>query len=223
LSWGRTIEQPLWLDSLADYDDNSPLCFSLIRKRIMPSLILAYQSPRRRELLEQLGLEFRVQPADIDEQLRAGELPQPFVERLALEKARAVAGGHPDALVLGSDTIVVVDAHVLGKPRDREDALRMLTLLSGREHEVLSAVALVGPKAEAVSTQISRVRFRRLSDEEMNAYWASGEPQDKAGAYAIQGLGAIFIEHLAGSYSGVMGLPLFETTRLLREAGVAVL
>lgn len=191
----------------------------------MPSLILASQSPRRRELLEQLGLEFRVQPADIDEQLRAGELPQPFVERLALEKARAVADAEADGqtLVLGSDTAVVVDEHVLGKPRDREDALRMLTLLSGREHEVLSAVALVAPKAETVSTQISRVRFRRLSDEEMNAYWASGEPADKAGAYAIQGLGAIFIEHLAGSYSGVMGLPLFETTRLLRDAGVSIL
>lgn len=189
----------------------------------MPSIVLASQSPRRRELLEQLGLEFRVHPANINEQARTGELPRAFVERMALEKARAVADEYADALVLGSDTIVVVDGHILGKPRDRDDGLRMLGLLSGREHEVLSAVALVSPKGESVCTQLSRVGFRPLTDDEISAYWASGEPVDKAGAYAIQGLGAIFIEHLAGSYSGVMGLPLFETTRLLREAGIPVL
>jgi septum formation protein len=189
----------------------------------MPSLILASQSPRRRELLEQLGLEFRVQPADIDEQVLAGELPQAFVERMALEKARAVASEQPDALVLGSDTIVVVDGHIMGKPRDRDEGLRMLGRLSGREHEVLSAVALLGPQGEACRTQFSRVRFRTLSRQEMDAYWATGEPADKAGAYAIQGLAAIFIEQLSGSYSGVMGLPLYETATLLRNAGLVLL
>ncbi len=189
----------------------------------MPSLILASQSPRRRELLEQLGLEFRVQPADIDEQVLAGELPQAFVERMALEKARAVASEQPDALVLGSDTIVVVDGHIMGKPRDRDEGLRMLGRLSGREHEVLSAVALLGPQGEACRTQFSRVCFRTLSRQEMDAYWATGEPADKAGAYAIQGLAAIFIEQLSGSYSGVMGLPLYETATLLRNAGLVLL
>ncbi|MDQ2069960.1 Maf family protein [Natronospira bacteriovora] len=190
----------------------------------MPRLILASQSPRRRELLEQIGLTFDVIPADINESVQAGELAVDFVARMAREKAEAVARQQPDALVLGSDTAVVVDEHILGKPADKADARRMLGLLSGREHAVLSAVALIVPgQAERVITQVSRVRFRSISETEMHAYWRSGEPKDKAGAYAIQGLGAVFVEHLSGSYSGVMGLPLFETARLLEEAGISSL
>ncbi len=190
----------------------------------MPRLILASQSPRRRELLEQIGLTFDVLPADINESVQAGESAVDFVARMAREKAEAVARQQPDALVLGSDTAVVVDEHILGKPADEADARRMLGLLSGREHTVLSAVALLGAgQPPCCRVQASRVRFRTISGEEMARYWASGEPRDKAGAYAIQGLGAVFVEHLSGSYSGVMGLPLFETARLLEEAGISSL
>ncbi|MCP1727693.1 septum formation protein [Natronospira proteinivora] len=181
-----------------------------------PALILASQSPRRRELLAQIGLDFTVQPAHIDESHHSGESPADFVERMALEKALAVAADLPEeAVVIGSDTVVVVDDWIMGKPRDRAHALSMLSALSGRSHRVLSSVAVVGGNRQAVAMSDNRVHFRAITEAEMTAYWNSGEPVDKAGGYAIQGKGAVFVEKMHGSYSAVMGLPLFETAKLL--------
>ncbi|MDJ0738316.1 MAG: nucleoside triphosphate pyrophosphatase [Gammaproteobacteria bacterium] len=183
-------------------------------------IVLASQSPRRAELLEQLGIAFRRAPAAIDERVRPGEGAADFVERIAVAKARAVRASHPGLPVLGADTAVVLDQRVLGKPRDRDDAIAMLRALSGRAHNVLTGVALVTDVTRfALST--SQVRFRRVSDAEAAAYWETGEPADKAGAYAVQGLAAAFIERIEGSYSGIMGLPLFETVNLLKEIGVS--
>ena len=190
----------------------------------MSEIILASTSPRRRELLAQIGVRFRQQVAEIDETPLHNEPAQDYVVRLALVKARAVhrQQGDTGALVLGADTAVVVDGQILGKPADAAAARSMLRLLSGRRHSVFSAIALVGAH-EAVEVNESHVWFRPLSDAEIAAYWRSGEPADKAGGYGIQGLGAIFIERLEGSYSGVMGLPLYETARLLRAFGIKIL
>ncbi len=183
-------------------------------------LYLASASPRRRELLRQIGVAYRRLPVEVDETPLPGEFPSDYVARLALAKARTgwrTLGRRAPRPVLGADTAVVVDAAILGKPRDRDEGLAMLTRLSGREHQVLSAVALATGAREAVKVQESRVRFRQLAAAERAAYWNSGEPLDKAGGYAIQGRAAAFITELRGSYSGVMGLPLFETAELLRE------
>ena len=187
-------------------------------------LILASASPRRQALLKQVGIAFRQQVAEIDETPLENEAAEDYVVRLALEKARAVrqhsvTGRLP---VLGADTAVVIDGRLLGKPESLAHARQMLQLLSGREHRVMSAVALVRSR-EAVQISVSRVWFRPLSENEIDAYWRTGEPQDKAGAYAIQGVGAIFIERLEGSYTGVMGLPLYETGRLLQDFGIQIL
>ena len=185
-----------------------------------PDIYLASRSPRRQELLRQAGVGFRHIEVDVDE-TRHGvdESPEVFVLRLALEKARAgwarVREGSP-LPVLGADTVVALDDDLFGKPEDRDQALEMLERLSGASHRVLTGVALVDDR-EATRLSFSSVTFRELSREEMERYWASGEPADKAGAYAIQGRGAVFIEHLEGSYSGVMGLPLFEVADLLDE------
>lgn len=185
---------------------------------------LASASPRRRELLRQIGVAYRLLSVAVDETPRPGEPPADYVARLALAKARA---GMAETRrrraawpVLGADTSVVVDGAILGKPRDRAEGLAMLALLSGREHAVLSAVALATASRQAVKVQESRVRFRELSPAERAAYWDSGEPADKAGGYGIQGRAAAFVAELRGSYSGVMGLPLFETAELLREFGL---
>ena len=183
-------------------------------------IILASQSPRRAELLRQVGIEFRAVPADADERVLAGEGAADFVERVAITKAQAVRAGHPDSPVLGADTAVVLDHRILGKPRDRADAIDMLQALSGRTHEVLTGVAVVSDTTR-YALNVSRVSFRELSAAEIDAYWASGEPADKAGAYAVQGLAAAFIERIEGSYSGIMGLPLFETVNLLKQVGVS--
>jgi septum formation protein len=196
----------------------------------VPVVILASASPRRTELLLQIGVSHRVVPAQIDERRAVGESIENCVRRLAKSKAlevqvalAAVAGAATavEFAVLGADTAVVIDDDLLGKPRDRADALAMLARLSGRWHQVLSAVALASPNGMQCTVSRSEVRFRTLSERECARYWDSGEPCDKAGAYAIQGRGAAFIEELRGSYSGVVGLPLFETARLLAEAGVA--
>jgi nucleoside triphosphate pyrophosphatase len=186
-----------------------------------PVLCLASVSPRRRELLSQIGVPHLVAGADIDEAVLPGEGPRAYVIRLAREKALAIRRSGQRLPVLAADTTVVLDGKVFGKPRDREDAIRMLTELSGRSHEVLTAIALASPEGIAERVSASTVRFRAVSPEESASYWETGEPRDKAGAYAIQGLGAVFVESLAGSYSGVMGLPLFETAELLRAAGIA--
>jgi len=187
-------------------------------------LILASASPRRQALLRQVGIAFRQQVAEIDETPLDNEVAEDYVVRLALEKARAVRQHSVDdgLPVLGADTAVVVDGRPLGKPENLAHARQMLQLLSGREHRVMSAVALVRSR-EAVQLSVSRVWFRPLSENEIDAYWRTSEPQNKAGAYAIQGVSAIFIERLEGSYTGVMGLPLYETGQLLQEFGIQVL
>ncbi len=189
-------------------------------------LYLASTSPRRRELLQQMGLVFTTLSIDIDEQKKEFESPRDFVSRMALEKARAgwQHRQRTESLpVLGSDTVVVVDEEIYGKPRDRQHAMDMLTRISGRCHQVITAVALVHESMQAVELNCSQVCFRALSEQEMHAYWQTGEPLDKAGAYAIQGLAAQFICDLRGSYSGVMGLPLYETVELLADFGVECL
>ncbi len=186
-----------------------------------PFIYLASGSPRRRELLAQLDISFEILMGDIDESLRPGELPDAYVRRMAGDKTRAalqrLTGRH--APVLGADTAVVVDRQILGKPADQAAAAAMLRRLSGREHEVLSAVAISDNARQAVAVNRTTVTFRPLSEAEIEGYWATGEPCDKAGGYAIQGLGAVFIEAIHGSYSGVMGLPLFETAHLLNDFG----
>lgn len=185
-------------------------------------LILASSSPRRRELLDQIGVTYRVQPVEVDETPREGESPEAFARRMALEKARAGWKAQGSGLpVLGADTVVTLDGVILGKPADRAEALHMLGRLSGSTHRVLSAVALKHGGREAVRLSETRVRFRTLAPEEIAAYWDSGEPADKAGAYGVQGLGALFVEHLEGSYTGVVGLPLYETGQLLEAFGIA--
>jgi septum formation protein len=195
-----------------------------------PQLYLASSSPRRRELLAQLGVDIEVVSQDVSESRLGGESPESYVERLALEKARAGLGGFGDKSfcpVLGADTAVVVDGEVMGKPVDKSDALAMLGQLSGRSHRVLSAVAVVGrddlgQDRQDVRVSESRVVFRVITQQECEAYWDTGEPLDKAGAYAIQGLAALFIKRIEGSYSGVMGLPLFETGELLQQFGIEI-
>lgn len=184
-------------------------------------LILASASPRRRQLLQQIGVRFSVLPVDIDESVRPGEASRDYVLRMAETKAR---GGHqrqPGALpVLGADTTVVLEGSIFGKPVGRADALTMLMALSGRTHSVLSAVVVV--KDDRCESKLSetKVTFRALQQSECLDYWNTGEPADKAGAYAIQGKGAVFVEHLAGSFSGVVGLPLVETCDLLKLFGI---
>lgn len=190
-----------------------------------PVLVLASASPRRRELLSVLRPEFTIDAADLDESLRVDEPPARYVGRMAREKAEAVAARSRDAFVLGADTTVVIDGCCLGKPSDDADARRMLASLSGRWHEVYSAVSLVGSASpdgsdrhEALS--VTRVRLDRLPPDWIERYVASGEPMDKAGGYAIQGAAAAWISEIRGSYSGVVGLPLYETAGLMRQAGL---
>jgi septum formation protein len=184
------------------------------------ALCLASVSPRRRELLSQIGVRYLVRSADIDETVRPGELACGYVARMARDKALSVRAGGMALPVLAADTTVVVDEMICGKPRGEAECIAMLQRLSGRTHQVLTAVALAGTHGLTASLCASEVRMRVLSVAECAAYWRGGEPRDKAGGYAIQGRGAVFIEHLSGSYSGVMGLPLFETAKLLRAAGV---
>ncbi|WP_372964305.1 nucleoside triphosphate pyrophosphatase [Marinobacter sp.] len=189
----------------------------------MADLILASASPRRAELLKQVGLHFHVQPADIDETPFPGESPEQYVERLAREKALLIARQHPDSLVLGSDTSVIQNGDILGKPESKEQAAAMLQALSGNTHQVLTAIALAKGGQCRSRVVVTDVTFRELSPDEIQAYVATGEPMDKAGSYGIQGLAGIFVSSLKGSYSAVVGLPLQETAALLAEAGHPVL
>lgn len=186
-------------------------------------IILASASPRRRELLGQIGVECDVIPSEIDEQPFRDELPFNYVRRMAAEKAMAITERYPDRIVLGADTDVVVDDRILGKPIDRDDYIAMFSLLSGRSHQVITAVSVMRGEEGSLMVSVTDVEFRKVSEQEMLDYWDSGEPCDKAGGYGIQGIGAIYIKHIQGSYSGVMGLPLYETSELLRGAGVGPL
>jgi len=186
-----------------------------------PVVCLASVSPRRRELLTQIGVPHKVVGAHIDETAHPGEMPRDYVMRMARQKALAVRDRGEALPVLAADTTVVLDEVIYGKPRDRFEGVAMLQRLSDRTHEVMTAVAIAEAREVALRLSVSSVRFRKLTVEECNAYWETGEPHDKAGGYAVQGAAAVFIESLSGSYSGVMGLPLFETAELLRGAGIA--
>ncbi len=186
-----------------------------------PQLILGSQSPRRRELLARLGVRFKVISADIDESPLPDEGAQHCVRRLAEAKATAIWQCQDISLpILTADTVVVVDDRILGKPRDKAEACAMLEQLSGREHKVMTAVCVRDSKGQESLVQTSRVSFATLTAQEIRAYVATGEPMDKAGSYAIQGLAAAFVRELQGSYSGVVGLPLFETRQLLHRFGI---
>jgi len=191
--------------------------------RALPKLVLASASPRRRELLSGLGLRFEVRPVDLDETPREGEPPRDYVRRLAVEKAAAC--GRAGELVLAADTTVVLDGELFGKPADAADARRMLGRIAGREHTVFSGIALLeaasGRSAAAVET--SGVVMAEMSEGVIGWYVATGEPLDKAGAYAVQGLGALFVEAIRGNYTNVVGLPLPATRRLFRELGYDLL
>lgn len=189
----------------------------------MPSVVLASASPRRRELLQQIAVSFEVCTVDVDESMLPDESISQLLVRLSRQKALAGLEKFPEAVVIGSDTMVVVDGLACGKPQDRDHGLHMLKSLSGNTHQVMTGVAVVSAEREDVLIQCSTVRFNTLSEAEIVAYWDTGEPLDKAGGYAIQGLAAQFIESIEGSYSGIMGLPLFETAQLLKRHGVQTL
>jgi len=188
-------------------------------------LVLASASPRRQELLRNAGISFAVEPANIDETPRAGESPRDCAERLAREKALAVGAIRPQDSVLGADTIVVVDETILGKPIDSDDAFRMLRMLSGRVHRVITGVCLVKPVVSGrgpvvrVASETTLVTMSEISDDEIRAYVATGEPMDKAGAYAIQGMASRWIPRIEGDYSNVVGLPVALVYRMLRDRG----
>jgi len=183
-------------------------------------MYLASKSPRRRALLARLGVDFDVLDIDVPEIRTQGERAEDYVQRVAREKARAGLARAPEAIVLGADTEVVLDDHVFGKPRDKADAAAMLRRLSGRTHEVLTALVLVSKTREASALSRTKVSFSTLTEPDIAAYLASGEPMGKAGGYAIQGAAERFVHHLAGSFSGVMGLPLHETAQLVRQFGI---
>jgi septum formation protein len=183
-------------------------------------LILASQSPRRQALLQQLGYQFTVQPSDIDEAVNSQELPEQYVSRLALEKAQHVFSTlsptlQKSSVVLGSDTSVVINQIILGKPSNLNDCINMLSLLSGKQHQVLTAISLVSAGKNKTHLVTTNVLFKTLTLTEIEAYWHTGEPIDKAGSYAIQGIAGQFIKSIEGSYSSVVGLPLYETAELL--------
>ncbi len=182
-------------------------------------MILASASPRRRALLEQLGIAHEVMPADVDERPEPGEVAESLAPRLARAKALAIAERHPDRLVLGADTVVVVDGRLLGKPLDEAEVARMLAMLSGRAHRVVTAVALARGTQVRERCDVTRVWFRALTPREIDDYVATGEPLDKAGAYGVQGFGGALIERIDGDYFGVMGLPLRLVVELLDWAG----
>ena len=185
----------------------------------VPKLHLASSSPRRRQILDNMGLEYTAAGVDVDERQHRGESADIMVVRLAVEKARAADAG-PGTVVLAADTAVVLDGEVFGKPADRADALRMLAALSGRHHRVMTGVAVRSDNAMENVLSVTDVKFREIGPDEALDYWHSGEPRDKAGAYAIQGLAGTFVETITGSYTGVVGLPVLETAELLRAAGI---
>ena len=188
-----------------------------------PVLHLASASPRRRELLAALGLSFTCGSADIDESALAGESARDMALRLACAKSRTVFDSGDHAVpVLGADTLVVLDDRIFGKPESREDALQMLSCLSGRTHKVVTGVAVMTGSGLATAISSTEVQFREIGPDEATAYWQSGEPAGKAGSYAVQGLGGIFVRSIHGSYSGVVGLPIYETADLLCRAGIAL-
>ena len=203
------------------YVDVIRCLFELIGKRTM-HIILASASPRRRELLRQIGIDFTIDPADVDERVLPGESPEAYAVRVALDKARIAAQRAGTGVVIAADTIVVLDNAILGKPSDDEDAERMLMMLSGRTHQVITGIAIMDPAAGKTLTRTSttNVRFRELSPDEIRWYVRTGEPLDKAGAYGIQEKGSLFISRIEGCYFNVVGLPLSLLGEMLLEFGI---
>jgi septum formation protein len=190
---------------------------------MMARIILASASPRRKALLEQINIHAVIHPVDLDETPRPDEIPSAYVQRIALEKSIMCAYNCAENLpVIAADTAVVLDNEIFGKPKNQHDGENILKRLSRRTHQVYSAVCLLG-KEQRIAMSVTNVTFRALTEQEISAYWLTGEPADKAGGYAIQGLAAAFIEKISGSYSGVMGLPLFETAALLAKEGIDLL
>jgi septum formation protein len=196
-------------------------------------LVLASASPRRAELLRQIGVDFTVLAVDADETPLVDESAMAMATRLAILKAKTAQAHYPrqgsstievpgNCYFLGADTFGMLKQQFLLKPRDKQDAVDMLLEMSGQTHQIISSVALVGPQLEEVRLSTSEVTFRSLTQQEAELYWETGEPQDKAGAYAIQGLGSVFVKHITGSYSGIVGLPLQETSDLLINAGIKI-
>jgi septum formation protein len=196
--------------------DDNPLAIEL-----HPMLILASASPRRQELLRNAGIPFEVQPADIPEDVLPGEGAQECAERLARDKALAIAEKRPRDVVLGADTVVVIDGQILGKPANAADAARMLRMLSAREHEVITGVCLVASGQWSLASETTRVTMSAIGDVEIADYIASGEPMDKAGAYAVQGVASRWIPRIEGDYSNVVGLPVALVSRMLHQLGLA--
>jgi len=202
------------------YVENDSISLRMHRQN-NPELILASSSPRRQELLREIGIPFQVHAANINEDQSVGEAPIAYALRLAREKAEAVAARYPQSCVLGADTIVVLNGEVLGKPRDRADAARMLRLLSGRTHEVTTAVSLIAPGTLAETrASTTKVHFREIAEAEVQQYVAGDEPMDKAGAYAIQGGASRWTDRIEGEFSNVVGLPLSLVTEMLRTTGL---
>lgn len=190
----------------------------------MTQIILASASPRRRELLTQIGICYTLHPVDMDETPLANEMPLPYVQRLAAEKSRLAQQQCTQQLpVLAADTSVIINARILGKPESEAACVEMLRLLSGQTHQVLTALSLRWGQQHWQTVSQTAVSFRPIAEEEMRRYWATGEPCDKAGGYAIQGLGSVFVTQISGSFSGVVGLPLFETASLLEQIGIKVI
>ena len=196
---------------------------------MIPSLYLASQSPRRRELLAQIGVDFQTLMVDVVEQRLVGEMPADYVRRLAADKAKAggklllegISGAASTIPILGSDTVVVLGDQVLEKPADEAEAVAMLLALSGRAHQVMTAVSFYTPERQQTMLSVTDVVFREITESEAHRYWQTGEPCDKAGGYGIQGLGAVFVTEIHGSYTGVVGLPLEQTYLLLDSFGIA--
>lgn len=187
------------------------------------SIVLASASPRRAELLQQLQLEFMVAPMDVDESVKLNELPTDYVQRVAMLKANAAKDQFAgDTIIIAADTTVTIGENILGKPNDQSHGVDMLRQLSGRQHYVHTAVVVIQGDYCGQALSTTEVEFREISQDEAVQYWATGEPKDKAGAYAIQGLGAMFVKHIHGSYSGVVGLPLYEFAQLLRKTSVPI-
>lgn len=185
----------------------------------MTQLVLASSSPRRRQLLEMAGLRFAVLVSDIDEQIQPNEPPAQIVQALAFQKAKAVQRMNPDAYIIGADTIVVYNGQILGKPKTTEEAYEMLRTLSGKTHDVFTGVAIIAPHEETTFVERTEVTFWELTEDEITAYIETGEPMDKAGAYGIQGRGALLVQRIVGDYYAVMGLPLAKTVRELTKLG----
>jgi septum formation protein len=205
---------------LVTYVEKEPISLRMHQPK-RPELILASSSPRRQELLREIGIPFQVHAANINEDQIAGEAPIAYALRLAQEKAQAVAEQYPQSYVLGADTIVVIDGEVLGKPQDHADAARMLRLLSGRAHEVTTAVSLIAPSTLAETrASTTKVYFREIAEAKIQQYVAGGEPMDKAGAYAIQGGASRWTDRIEGEFSNVVGLPLSLVTEMLKTTGL---